>query len=411
MSTTDPWASSSATSVAVSASHLPSLARHPLRRVLALLASLALLFFLPTRALAADDTPEDARTERAPQGPTPRVVLLAAPGDAPTLLTQIHRALASELRELPSELVIALDDRPDAPLAERVLVAAAAARRTASIAAIWLDVDGDDLVLWIVEPTTEETRRRRISGGIGRDTANLEAAAVITRASIDAMIHRAPELPPPPAVRAPPRPIPRPRRVRALVGYHGDLYPAADYVDRARRWQSGVALQLSYVFRSGAYVGAGGLVSGSLSLPPLFLAPGDFIDAKVHRVPLTAVAGYHRLFGRVGVEAEFGAGVEILWARSNLCGPGEGSCPPSAYAPSDPTPTRLAGGFSPRIRLLVAPIDDFFLFLGGGVDVFSDTTLRIGCDICGDDGGRGIREIFGARIARPVAQIGIVMRL
>lgn len=356
----------------------------------------------------ATPTPDIRSPVAAERSTTPRVLLLVAPDLPSPRITQIHGALMTELREVPAEVVIALDDRPQAPLPERILIGAAAARRTASIAALWIDVDGDDLVLGFLDPRTEEARLRRISGGHGGDATNLETAALITRESLAAMLQRPPPSPPPPVQTRPPAPPPRPRRVRLLIGYHGDLYPDPTHVDRSRRWQSGVDLQLAYQWKTGAYAGLGGVLLGALSLPAIPVGGDRFIDAKIRRAPIHAVAGYHRLFGRFGLDAEFAAGIDVAFATAAICDPTTRRCTTEDRSEDLAVDRRsvVTYGFAPRVRALFAPVADFFLFVGGGVDVFSDAKFyyRYQCTTCG-------ATFFRARTARPVLQVGLLLRL
>jgi len=382
------------------------------------IACAALLIFASPATQAAAPPPEQAPSE-APQAPA-RLVLIC-PEDSPQAdLSRTLEALRSELADLPAT-VTAVCNEGGGLLADRIDHAAQTALDVGGLAAIWLDREDGKLVLNFVDPEERSVRSRTVEHTDNAESAALDALAVITRSTLDALIReragRRPtatlpaQAPDPVAVapRKPPTSSPSARaRLRLLLGYTGSRY-APGFL-----WQSGLSLAASYLWPNGVYTGVDYLVTSPISLERFPLTGDDYITAKIRRRPATLIGGYQRLWPtparsiKVGLEAEFGASIDVIIARTPVyCQDDAGDPCPTSNELKGSDPVRFSLGFAPRLRFLFEPTPALLLYLGAGFDFFGDQTIYANCtnETCDN------KTLFDPFNFRPLAQVGIIARI
>jgi len=333
-------------------------------------------------------------------------------------------ALQAELADLPAT-VKAVCSATQGPLTERVEHATALTRAEGGLAAIWLDLEGDHLVLYTLDPEAGTVRTRRIAVSGDSEVADLDALAVIARSTLDSLlrdragrrdIKKIPTATPPPQVAAqapaaPPSPQPAARgQLRLMIGYTGSRYAPV------LSWQSGLDLAATYLWPGGAYAGASYLVTSPISLDPYPLGGDDLIFGKIRRRPLTLVAGYEGLWpirgsAKLGIEAEFGVAVDVMAARTPVnCVDSEGEFCETTHTLDTYDPLLINLGFAPRVRLLFEPHPALLLYFGAGVDVFADQKVYAYCSEesppCASEG-----LLFAPYNLRPLAQAGLIFRI
>ncbi|MCB9702631.1 MAG: hypothetical protein H6711_12105 [Myxococcales bacterium] len=363
-----------------------------------------------------------APASSAPRPAVDRLLLFCRPELAAADLERVLRALRAELTDLPAEVIAECSDR-SAALPARIDAATAAAEAHGALAVIWLDQDEGALLLTLLDPRVGEVRIRRVDGA-DDEQARLDAAAVISRASLEALQREragrwnnpATPVNTPPAATPPSRPPPpaepaRRGQVRLLLAYTGSRY-APDFP-----WLSGLDLGVSFLSPMGAFVGASYLVTSPLSLTPYSLGGDDVVLGKVRRRPISLLAGYHRLWRpsprgpRIGLEAEFAAVADITAARTPVvCIDEAGEECTATRRLREYDPIRLTLGFAPRLRLLIEPVPAILIFVGAGVDVFADSTIYATCTEASPDPCRS-DVLFAPHNVRPVGQAGLLFRL
>ncbi|MCA9661055.1 MAG: hypothetical protein KC486_22125, partial [Myxococcales bacterium] len=336
------------------------------------------------------------------------------------------RALEAELADLPATVQPACDDAGD-DLGARIDRARVAAAYNNADAAVWLTRDGDDRLLFFLDPAEDAARVRRVEGEAASAQASLDAAAVITRSSLDALLrerngkrnttplHEPSEPPtatPPPPPPPPPWQSPMQGRLRLLIGYTGSRY-APEFP-----WISGLDLAASYLWPSGGYIGAGYLVTSQLTLPRYNLGAGNLISATVNRRPISLQGGYQRLWPlgakvRLGFEGEFGVTLDITAAntsRAYCLEDGVVTTCETMYRLDRYDPLLFNLGFTPRMRLLLEPARAVLLYLGVGLDAFADQTIYA---TCADDNPPGCRDglLLDPYNLRPIGQAGLIFRI
>jgi hypothetical protein len=306
----------------------------------------------------------------AGDGDRPTVVFLdegsaAATGDA-ALRAEVVAALRAQMSDLEAAELVFSEPRA-APAAEaglraRIDRAMTAARESGAIGVFFLDATGQDLLLYLVDPSGSRVLVRRVRFGTDERAAAVESVAIIARASTAALLEGreigmepVPEPPRPPPAAEPERtPSPAPRRTPAApraarpeapratperaaehavalgVGYVGQAYS-----DRMP-WQSGLALGAIWRTRSGFVASVG----YALLQPAEATAPGAALSVRRH--PVEACAGWllggerlrvgpaaalvadrvtHQTLGtEPGVTAEPAGGAWVLAAGARLLG-------------------------------------------------------------------------------------------
>ncbi len=307
---------------------------------------------------------------------------------APARASATLRALRVELADLPADVFAEPLGVESGELPPRLARAARLAAQHGAIAVVWIDrADHGDLLVNFYDPKRGEVLARQLESA-GSEGADLDAAAVVVRASTLALLHgrsladpppppeRPTPPPPPPPPQAPPTAAPpAPRGIaRLAIDYSGNRYAPT------LPWQNGLHLAATYLFPVGGYLGVGYLLTSELSLRPYSLGGDDFVDGLVRRRPFELLTGYHRRWGRIGVEAEFGAALDVVVTRTSvLCIDDAGdTCSPSADLVR-PDRLRVALGFVPRLRVLFVPHPLAAIFVGGGVDLYSDTRVYATC--------------------------------
>jgi len=359
----------------------------------------------------------------AAQEPSQLIFICLSEAD-PAAVERTLTALQAELADLPAT-VKAVCSATQGPLTERVEHATAITHAEASLAAIWLDLEGDHLVLYTLDPEAGTVQTRRIAVSGDSEVADLDALAVIARSTLDSLLRdRAgrrdtqklpaetppPQVPAQPAV-APPRPQPKARgQLRLMIGYTGSRYAPI------LSWQSGLDLAATYLWAGGAYAGASYQITSPISLDPYPLGGDDFIFGKIRRRPFTLVAGYEGLWpvsdsAKLGLEAEFGVALDVMAARTPvICVDSEGEFCDTTHTLDTYDPLLFNLGFAPRVRLLVEPHPALLLYLGAGLDAFADQKIYAYCSVdsppCAGDG-----LLFAPYNLRPLAQAGLIFRI
>jgi hypothetical protein len=291
------------------------------------------------------------------------------------------------------------------PLRTQVSEARSFAAAHQAVAVFWLDADPDaerDWLIFLAEPDGKRVLVRRIPVEKDATQAAVEAAAIITRESTEALLagetigmEPVPEEPrvepattpvtplslePPSAKPAAAHPKPTLRPFALSLGYYGDAY--ADQVS----WQSGIRLGAIYRWHSGLYGGVGFTRYNDVDVSD----PG--LAFRVSRTPFDAGGGYSYRFRKFAMGIE-GRTIVELTSRHGV----------SATPPLAPSPDlmRAVVLLSPRFRLEYTPTDEVSIFLGFGVDFALN-----GFSFASRADGRLSTDLDPRRV-RPSAELGI----
>lgn len=275
---------------------------------LALCAALALLAFRPTPSRAEDKRP--CVVFHAPEALTSRV------------RAALEDALATQLSLIQTDVRFELSGAGKANPAERLQAARGIAARSGAVGVFWLDASGDaPWLLYAVDARAERMIVRPLAAHSkgAEPEADIEAVALIVRATTQALLHGEP-LPassPGPAHEKPRDTSPWP--VELLDGGQSALRIAASYVAttfaKQLPVQHGFGLRGAWLWPSGTYVGLG------FTLVPTSKFPLDRVHFEIDRYPFSLHAGLRFGYSRLTFIGELGAELEIrkrrtLWADS-----------------------------------------------------------------------------------------------
>jgi hypothetical protein len=243
---------------------------------------------------------------------------------------------------------------------------------------------------------------RRIPVEKDSTQASVEAAAIITRESTEALLagekigmepvpdeQRAEPAPlpvePGPAETLPPKPaaaLPKPtlRHFAVSLGYYGDAF--ADQV----AWQSGVRIGATYRWNDGIRAGIGFTRFNDVNVS------GSGLAFSVARTPFDAGGGYSYRFGKVAVGMEGRAIVEL--ASRHVVD----VTPPLTPSPDS---TRAVVLLSPRVRLEYTPTEEVSVYLAFGVD-FALNEFSFVSRVDGQ-----VSTVLRPRPVRPSAELGV----
>lgn len=293
------------------------------------------------------------------------VVMMALPGIDPELEREATEATAAQLAGISARLVVRRPaDATPMPLRDLIDTALRLADEEDATAVFWLEVAANGQLLHFMVEAGRSDRAlvRRTGTEAGSRSAQIEAAAVITRRSAAALARGAEigigfeevQPPPPPrpeppeptvAVEQPPAKKPR-GSFRFALGYEGTTY-APEFV-----WQSGLSLRAGWRFQFGMLLDVG----YTLMQPVRRSLEG--IELTVQRHPIEVDAGYRHAWRFVAVEAEM-AGVVDYAARRTI------SAEPGFLTTDDGG--RVAFGFGPRVRLELMPTKVLRLYVDAGL--------------------------------------------
>jgi hypothetical protein len=335
--------------------------------------------------------------------PTSSVVFVDPSSDE--LDRSLRDALTAQLSGGPVTLVFEHFTQGSATLGRRMSEARALAESHHARGVFWIDTQADgDWLLYLAEPSGERTLVRRIEVEANGTDAGVEAVAVITRQSSEALMSggvigmaevprdtRPPRVAPPtPPVepQTPPAP-PAPRARPSHPNFHGLSLATAyagDFPADAIGWNSGLALSAAYHLSFGLYVAAGYtfIRDTQLDASPILL--------RITRNPFYAEAGYS--FGHGPIVFSLGGRVLIeLLGRHAVSTSGSFSGTPDSTRTTvylSPR-ARIDFGLSPALALYGALGADF------GLNRFSFVS-RV-------DGGD--RVLLEPNVVRPAVEVGL----
>jgi len=260
-----------------------------------------------------------SRTSRAEET-SGRTIVFVSPA-APDIEASLRDALTAQLSGVSVNLVFESFATHDAPLRAQVSEARSLAAAHLAVAVFWLDVQASsdkDWLIYLAEPTGSRVLVRRVPLRAEDTAAAVEAVAVITRESTEALlagqtigmepiadVSRSSSSPvtqvppgPPPAV-PPAQRVDRRNGLNLSMAYYGDAYAHQVW------WQSGIALAGAYHFESGLLLGLGVVVFNDVSVSTPDVA------FRVTRVPIRAAVGYRTNWRRFAAGFELRGGVEL----------------------------------------------------------------------------------------------------
>ena len=273
-------------------------------------AGLAMLALWPAAARAQDQHP--------------RVVFHAPRELTPTVRAALEDALATQLSLIQSSLRFQVTAEDQASPSERLRAAQRIAATSGAIGVFWLEAAGDaPWLLYAVDARAERMIVRPLASRprSAEPEADIEAVALIVRATTQALLHGAP-LPSTDVTteQAKPRDT-SPWPVEMLDAGHSALRLAVAYVTttfaKHRLLQSGLALRGAWLWPSGTYVGLG----FTWTLTSRFTR--DPVHFEIDRYPFSLHAGLRFGFSRFTFIGEIGAELEVrsrrtLWAAADL---------------------------------------------------------------------------------------------
>jgi len=278
----------------------------------------------------------------------------------PELRYALEDALSTQLSLLRTALIFeTLAAMPLGPI-ERLQVSKQTASARRAVVVFWLELPSSGpWLLFAVDAKAEHMIVRPLAAHTQSPEADIEALALIVRATTDALLHGEPlpasepspdEPPVKVTVRAwPTRPAkaPRPPALRISGAYVGSTF-AEQF-----RWQNGFALRVAWLWSSGPYLGVGFTFFPALRFEP----PQARFD--VERYPFSIHAGVRFPAGPFVVAAELGSEVELR-NRRTLAAAHE-------YAPA-PDQVKIIYNLCPKIEAQLPLTSWLVAFVGGGID-------------------------------------------
>lgn len=240
------------------------------------------------------------------------VVFFAPQQLPPEVRSALEDALATQLSLLHATVYYAGPASREGDPLERVRSARRAAARYGAIATFWLDAPTNQAwVLYAADAGITRVVVRRLASGQASVEANIEAVALIVRATTDALLHGEPM----PAEEiseegkaSAPWPVEQLERgshgVRIGAAYAGTTFA------KERRWQHGVSLRAAWIFPSGPYVGLGFTYFERMQFD---IAPVRF---EIDRYPVSLHAGLRFGASRITFIGELGVELEIRNRRT-----------------------------------------------------------------------------------------------
>ncbi len=372
-------------------------------------------------ALVLASTLRSGRVDAAPPEPEPaqaadepRVLLLS---DESELAFAIARAIRTELNDVEVALeVIPLQRAVD--LRDRVGVAEQSIAERAALGAVWVEVDDEVWVAYLV--VAEGSIHRSIVGE--SEAERIEAAAVVIRHLATELLEGRsiglipvevePEVEPEPALEPDGVDEPEPdaaidrqpvapwrlgerARVRLQGGYVGQAWAPQ------RPWASGVELSAEVRLRVGVHVGVGYGVFASLTQPVRRSTGLGVAEVVVRRFPAALVVGYQHVWdrSRVALDAQLRLSSEFVDRSA------------TDLLAERPLPIRprlvVVPVIEPRLQLdwLFRPPLSLNLALGLRVNTID---YSYGLDIAdSSDNSVEHREYLGPYVVAPTLQIGL----
>jgi len=333
----------------------------------------AALFCLGLTALAlASSTIAIGQTQETPR----RTIVILASANGPSPTEALVAAIRSQLGDVPVRVEVETVGEIPTEMRARIDLAAAAASRHRAVGAFWIDVDAaGDYLLFLVEPDGSRSLVRRIRRLPSAESAALEEIAVISRASVTALLDgrrigmegpaaplsasasasapaassSGPFYPPPPAITRAAEPS-----VRAAL-WLGVGYLGSSYSSRVP-WQQGMILSARYSPLRTWHLG---FAYGFL---PAAEIDTDQVSVRLGRHPFELNFGHGVWAGPLQAGLELAAILDqtdrytVAAASSRLV--------------PQPDQSTWSFGLSPRARLAWRVSQQALLFTSVGSDVF-----------------------------------------
>ena len=224
----------------------------------------------------------------------------------PEVRSALEDALATQLSLLNATVYYAGPATREGNPSERVRSARRAAARYGAIATFWLDAPPHQAwELYAADAGITRVVVRRLESGQASTEANIEAVALIVRATTDALLHGEPmpaeEISEESKALAP-WPVEQldqgSHAARISAAYTGTTFA------KEQRWQHGLSLRAAWIWPSGPYLGLGFTIFERMRFD---IAPVSF---EVDRYPVSLHAGLRfkvwpmTFTGELGVELE-----------------------------------------------------------------------------------------------------------
>jgi hypothetical protein len=290
----------------------------------------------------------------------PPLVAFFAPDTMPAELRYaLEDALSTQLSLLQVVLHFETPAVPPSDPVERLQVAKQTASTLKAVAVFWLELPtSGPWLLYAVDARAERMIMRPLAAHSQSPEADVEAVALIVRATTDALLHGEPlpatspnvgaarerELTPWPVVQLPHGES----AVRVAAAYVGSTFA------RQLPWQHGFSLRAAWLWPSGSYVGLGFTFIPSLRFD---IHPVRF---NLERYPLSLHAGLRFAVPPFTFSGELGTEIELrnrrtLWATDT-------------YVP-DPDKLKVIYNVCPKLEAEYAITPWLVTFFGAGIDV------------------------------------------
>jgi hypothetical protein len=297
-------------------------------------------------------------TRRVHAQAKPTTVVFFAPPELPSdLRSALEDALTAQLSLLPAALRYETATATPPALVDRLQVAKKTALEHDALAVFWLDVNpSGPWYLYAVDARAERMVMRPLAGRSSSREADIEAVALIVRATTDALLHGEPLAA---ATDTTSTPFPT-RKPWPTEHAHGQsaLRLSAAYMgttfSKQLAWQHGFAVRGAWLWPAGPYVGI-----GYTFIPPLHfnIFPVRF---RIDRYPFAVYAGLRFRQGDLTFSGELGGEIELR-NRRTLAVAGD-------FDP-DPDQRKIIFNICPKLEAEYAVTQWLVVFAGVGMDV------------------------------------------
>jgi hypothetical protein len=273
----------------------------------------------------------------------------------PEVRSALEDALSTQLSLLNATVYYAGPATRKGDPTERVRSARRAAARYGAIATFWLDAPPNQAwKLYAADADITRVVVRRLESGQASIEANIEAVALIVRATTDALLHGEPmpaeEISEESKALAP-WPVEQldsgSHAARLSAAYTGTTFA------KEQRWQHGVSLRAAWIWPSGPYVGLGFTLFERMQFD---IAPVRF---EVDRYPISLHAGLRFKVWPMTFTGELGFELEIRNRRTISVD--------RSLDPSNPDRTTVLN-ICPKLESELAVFSWLALFGGVGLD-------------------------------------------
>lgn len=274
----------------------------------------------------------------------------------------LEDALATQLSLLEAKLHYETPTAAQLDPVERLQVARQTATRLDAVAVFWLELPASGpWLLYAVDARAERMIMRPLAAHSQSPEADVEAVALIVRATTDALLHGeqlpAANPPAPSSARVQSKPL-APWPVEHLPQGESALRITGAYVGstfaRQLPWQHAFSLRAAWLWPSGTYVGLGFAFIPSLRFD---IRPVRF---NIDRYPMSLHAGLRFSFAPWTFSGELGAEVELRNRRTVSA--------VDTYEP-DPPQLKVIYNVCPKLEAEYAITPWLVTFIGAGIDV------------------------------------------